>query len=182
MLSFQRGKDSIDVKENQDEKTSMWWRVLTIFALTVLVLGPAGAGQGVIAAGTSPAPLKQTDPPPEFKLADQQLQVSQVQDGVNLEGAAFTSDGRVLVIVELAEPPLALYSGGIRSLAPTSVEATGSTKLQVDAPAAQAYVNYLRARQDAFIASAAQISSNVTVNFTYRPPSTGWPSPSNPTG
>lgn len=150
------------------KKTSMWWRVLTIFALTVLVLGPAGAGQGVIAAGTSPAPLKQTDPPPEFQLADQQLQVSQVQEGVNLEGAAFTSDGRVLVIVELAEPPLALYSGGIRSLAPTSVEATGSTKLQVDAPAAQAYVNYLRARQDAFIASAAQISSNVTVNFTYQ--------------
>nr|WP_290670346.1 S8 family serine peptidase [Ardenticatena sp.] len=46
-------------------------------------------------------------------------------------------------IVQLKEPPLALYEGGIEGLAPTANSVTGARKLDVTSPASQAYLAYL---------------------------------------
>lgn len=62
-------------------------------------------------------------------------------------------------IVVLQEPPLALYTGGIKGLAPTAVEAVRradpeaqeSVHLNVSSPEAIAYTNYLLRRQEEMI-------------------------------
>lgn len=46
-------------------------------------------------------------------------------------------------IVQMKEPPLALYEGGIQGLAPTANNVTGARKLDATSPASQAYLAYL---------------------------------------
>ena len=58
-----------------------------------------------------------------------------------------------LYIVQLNDPPLALYSGGIQGLAATAPSVTGETKLDMDSAASRAYREYLTARQDSVLAA-----------------------------
>jgi len=50
-------------------------------------------------------------------------------------------------IVQLDAPPLAKYTGGITGLQPTAISTTGAAHLNVNTPAAQAYVAYLKTVQ-----------------------------------
>jgi minor extracellular serine protease Vpr len=59
-----------------------------------------------------------------------------------------TADGRVRVIVQLSDPPLAAYQGGIASLAGTS---SYNKSLDVDSPSSVATINHLQAAQRAFV-------------------------------
>ena len=52
-----------------------------------------------------------------------------------------------LWIVQLEEPALASYRGGIAGLRATSPEATGRVRLEVDSRASRAYVDHLTQRQ-----------------------------------
>jgi minor extracellular serine protease Vpr len=52
------------------------------------------------------------------------------------------------VIIQLHDPPLATYQGGIPGLAPT--EATPGQRLDVNSPASQAYLNYLNGQHTQF--------------------------------
>ena len=52
-------------------------------------------------------------------------------------------------IVQLAEPPLALYGGGIAGLAPTMPAERGATRLNPASPASVAYLGHLASRQNA---------------------------------
>ncbi len=73
-----------------------------------------------------------------------------------------------LYIVQLNDPALAVYSGGIEGLAPTSPMATGSRKVNMDSPATQAYLDYLSAQQDAFMADMDRtLGRRVEVQFQY---------------
>lgn len=55
--------------------------------------------------------------------------------------------GPAVYILQLVDPPLASYRGGIRGLEATSPGATGVSELDLDAPASQAYRAYLAQRQ-----------------------------------
>jgi subtilisin family serine protease len=69
-------------------------------------------------------------------------------------------------IVQLAEPPLALYKGGIAGLAPT-MPAPG-TRLNPASAASTAYLAHLTSRQNAFkSAMDAALGRSVTVKFRY---------------
>lgn len=71
-------------------------------------------------------------------------------------------------IVTLAEPPLATYTGGVSGLAATSPLATGAPRLDVDDPAARAYVAHLTSRQDEVLASIeAALGRPVDVPFRF---------------
>jgi len=70
---------------------------------------------------------------------------------------------RTMYIVSLADPPLAIYEGGVvakdgRVLAPTAARATGAIGLDDQGPAAQAYLAHLRDRQDAVLAAASGLA------------------------
>ena len=86
--------------------------------------------------------------------------------GVVVETAG---EGTGLWIVQLADPPLASYAGGVAGLAPTSPRVTGATRLDVTAPASRAYTAHLARRQEEFIdRMRREIGRDVEVQFTYR--------------
>src|SRR4051794_37132726 len=72
-------------------------------------------------------------------------------------------------IVQLSDPPLASYRGGVPGLAATNPAALGAVKLDPASPASRAYLNYLDQRQTAMTATLARtLGRPVTVPFTYR--------------
>jgi hypothetical protein len=61
-------------------------------------------------------------------------------------------EGPEVWILQLAEPPLARYDGGLPGLPATSPRVTGAPRLDVRSEAAVAYLNHLRQRQDEVLA------------------------------
>jgi len=74
----------------------------------------------------------------------------------------------VRVIVQLADPPLASYTGGKPGLSATSPSATGATRLDVTSPASKAYLAYLQTQQAALRVQLAKVSPNARVDYTYQ--------------
>ena len=71
-------------------------------------------------------------------------------------------------LLRLVDPPLASYRGGIRGLEATSPAATGVSKLDVDAPASQAYMDYLAQKQKGILdAMQLRFGRQVEVLHTY---------------
>lgn len=89
-------------------------------------------------------------------------------DGPDLENAIATGDGRIRVIVELEEPPLALYSGGAPGLAATALETSGSQKLDIASQNSAAYINHLASAQANFAASLTAAAPSAGIDFTYQ--------------
>jgi subtilisin family serine protease len=72
-------------------------------------------------------------------------------------------------IVQLADPPLALYGGGIAGLAPTMPAARGATRLNPSSAESRAYLAHLASRQDVVKAAMdAAFGRSVSVKFRYR--------------
>ena len=81
-------------------------------------------------------------------------------------GAAAATDR---YIVQLLEPPLASYRGGVLGLAATSPAATGAVKLDPASPASKAYLDYLAGKQATVLtALTTAIGRTATPAFTYR--------------
>jgi len=72
-------------------------------------------------------------------------------------------------LVQLTEPPLALYGGGISGLAPTMPAKLGATRLNPSSPASVAYLGHLASRQNAVkTAIDLAVGRSVSVKFRYR--------------
>ena len=72
-------------------------------------------------------------------------------------------------IVQLTDPPLASYRGGIVGLAATNPAATGAVKLDPSSPASKAYLEYLAGKQSAVLAAlATTLGRTATPTYTYR--------------
>ena len=78
-------------------------------------------------------------------------------------------------LIQLDDPPLAQYRGGIAGLAATAVDASHpldspqpEAHLAVDTPAARAYLAFLDARQDRLIQSIRQIAPRTRIDWHYR--------------
>lgn len=72
-------------------------------------------------------------------------------------------------IVQLAEPPLALYGGGIAGLAPTMPAARGATRLARGSSDSSAYLAHLASRQAAVVgAIESTLGRSPAVKFRYR--------------
>ena len=76
--------------------------------------------------------------------------------------------GPALYIVQLQDPSLASYTGGIANLAATSPEATGARKLDANSPASKAYLSYLEGQQQQALNSVeALVGRPLDVEFQY---------------
>ncbi|MFN2164929.1 MAG: S8 family serine peptidase, partial [Anaerolineae bacterium] len=77
--------------------------------------------------------------------------------------------GPALYIVQLADPPLASYYGGMENYAATSPTVIGATKLDVDSAASRAYLDNLQSVQDAFTAQVeAALGRSVDIRYSYQ--------------
>lgn len=71
-------------------------------------------------------------------------------------------------LVQLSDPPLASYRGGMAGLPATSPEVTGRRKLDATSPASQRYLDYLAQRRDEFLRQAeARLGRQVTPGYVY---------------
>ncbi len=77
------------------------------------------------------------------------------------------AENRARYIVELTDPALANYRGGIVGLAPTSPQRTGARKLNADSAASRAYRDYLSQRQDNALAQIRSETGRI-VQVVYR--------------
>jgi uncharacterized repeat protein (TIGR01451 family) len=84
-----------------------------------------------------------------------------------LRGAIETPDGRIRVIVQLVDPPLALYTGGIGAFRPTSPVATGEPKLDANSAPSRAYRAFLSGRQRAYARQVRKLLPNTSVLRRY---------------
>ena len=86
--------------------------------------------------------------------------------GIVLEPKGAT--GEAVYIVRLQDDPLATYSGGISTFAPTSPSALGSSKLDVNSVASTSYLEYLAAEQAVFLSAAGKaLDRDVEVIYQY---------------
>lgn len=73
-------------------------------------------------------------------------------------------------IVQLSDPPLASYRGGVPGLAATNPATIGATKLDPSSPASKAYLSYLSQQQQAFLTTLAATIGRApvaTISYTY---------------
>jgi subtilisin family serine protease len=70
-------------------------------------------------------------------------------------------------MVQLAEPPIAAYEGGMAGLAPTAIWVTGARRLDLKAPAARAYRRHLEATQRDFRQTLAKAAPGSRVDYSY---------------
>lgn len=130
------------------------FRLLALFVVLAMFLAPINAQPAVAVVGPT------TDEPAAASSPAAPVVAKGVIGGVSETG---------LYIVQLSDASLAAYKGGIPSLAPTSPEVTGARKLDVKAPESQAYLSYLEARQNEFIAQMeSTLGRSVEVTFQYR--------------
>jgi uncharacterized repeat protein (TIGR01451 family) len=95
-----------------------------------------------------------------------QLEAATVESAVS---DVFKDASEGIYLIRLADAPLASYRGGVDGLEATSPAVTGTGKLDVDAPASVAYVNYLEAAQATFVARMEKaIGHEADVRFTYK--------------
>jgi uncharacterized repeat protein (TIGR01451 family) len=113
-------------------------------------------------------------------LAAQEFQAQPVQAALGPERDEYTSskvppmddalrtdDGRVRVIVQLAEPPLALYDGRLAGFKATSPAVTGERKLDLKSASARAYRVYLAKRQATLFDALTKSALDVTLLGKY---------------
>src|SRR5688572_902199 len=108
-------------------------KVLALALILALALPMPAAGQGQAAPPASPMAGRVSGS--GFETLD-------------LSAAVRTADGRVRVLIQLDDPPLAQYAGGVAGLAATSPQALGGGKLDAASAASQAYIAYLVSQQE----------------------------------
>ena len=90
------------------------------------------------------------------------------------QGASYKSSVRELptpntYIIQLADPPLASYQGGIQGIAATSPQSTGAERLDIHSPASLQYQTYLAQKQDRLVsAMSAEFNRPVAAMYQYR--------------
>ncbi|MFN8474792.1 MAG: S8 family serine peptidase [Anaerolineae bacterium] len=71
-------------------------------------------------------------------------------------------------IVQLKDPPVAKYNGGIPGFKATSAAATGQSKLDTSDAAAKAYTAFLETQQKALANSISKVAPDAKVEYTYQ--------------
>lgn len=105
----------------------------------------------------------------DFELAAEQA-IMQGNAATATESAkASSANDRAVYIVQLTDPAVASYEGGIQGLAATSPRATGARRLDVNSASSKSYQQYLRGRQDAFVANCEQsLGHGLNIKFDYQ--------------
>lgn len=129
-------------------KTWRWFSLLVVLAMLLSATGVSAA----------------TSQPPAPAGAPVGLEASNAQ----VIGEIPDSKDPALYIVRLHDPALASYFGGIAGLAATSPRATGASKLDPQAPASVAYLNYLEGKHSKVLAAVeSALGRPVEMTFQY---------------
>lgn len=102
----------------------------------------------------------------ELRARELNVEVTAVP-AVDLSDAIRTKDGKVGVIVQLKDSPLATYQGGIPGFQATSPLVTGKQKLDVNSASSQAYLARLEQVHADFAVELAQVAPSAKIEQTF---------------
>src|SRR5512140_3103256 len=117
-------------------------RLIAVVAIVSLLLTAAQAAPAVASVSPSPVPQGAGGNPVNITDAPSGTAAAPTKPNIDLNKI-------VRVVVQLKDPPLASYKGGISSLQATAPQATQTTRLQVNSLASIAYTQYLVSQQAA---------------------------------
>ena len=153
-------------------------------ALAVMALSPTTGTSAAPAESAPPAPPQATssipplvarpagpvarDPAPQTKPGGWQLSHATVIPESVEEKLARQGDNIVIVIVQLSDPDLVSYRGGISGLAATAPSAAGRGRFNPNSAASRAYAAHLVQQQQDFVSSAVRLSPGAQVVATYK--------------
>lgn len=133
-------------------------RLATVLALLTMLAGNLSANNVTRAA----EPLK-----PVVETATDSVQVNQASANRSSKPTIaplygdFPKSGKVKVIVQFHEAPLATYAGEVKGLKATANAQTGRTKLDVKTAESQAYLKYLDAQHASFLKDVQAKSNQI---------------------
>ena len=145
-------------------------RVMAILTILSMMAAPVTA-QPLASSGATPLlrPIADSGAPPDLQAetnvtvvaaANGGLTARQIQDKYGALG-----DQEVVILVQLADPDVVSYRGGINGMAATA--ATESQPFNAQSPTAQAYMAYLTNRQTEFVLEAAEVDASVNLLYHY---------------
>lgn len=145
--------------------------VLLALVLSLAYAYPTGAGNGaaVAAPSANSVEAQASAAPPVINPAGGPVKAdapSKPSRQADIPAVDFNKPLRV--IVQLADPPLASYTGGITNLAATSPLRTGAPRLDVDSAPSRAYLSYLAQQQAAFRSELTKAAPSAKVDYTYQ--------------
>ncbi len=145
------------------------FKIISILVLLSMLVVPVTAKPAT--TNLSQANAQNADP--DSKLQFEAVDPSQVTKVGNpnafVKGEIKGATGEANYIVQLADPALSSYRGGIDGLAATSPAASGAVKLDAKSAASQAYVSYLEGQQtQALNAIDVALGRQVEVLFQYQ--------------
>lgn len=122
----------------------------------------------VLAMVVSPASA-QTPSPDRGVLIPREVDVEvELVPNLDLSNAIKTPDGKVGIIVRLADDPLSTYSGGIENLRPTMPAIVGMEKLDVNSTDSKLYLDYLDKVQKDFIVELSSAAPSAKVEYSFK--------------
>jgi len=145
-------------------------RVFGVLALAVVLAAAVTA----VSAGPQPNPVRRAVSVSELNAEEQRskagppepLEFSVVEDVFQVR--RMVSDQSAIYIVQLEDPAVPSYRGGMPGLEATNPRATGQNKLDVRSPESIAYSRHLTDKQDDLIARMkAALGRHVYVKFRY---------------
>jgi uncharacterized repeat protein (TIGR01451 family) len=153
--------------------SSKFFRLLALFTVLAMILSPLNAKPTL--AVTSPEDTLQghgsfsVNNKEDLKAIDEVSSFKGNGTSVDVSGNVFGVSETGLYIVRLKDPSLAMYQGGIGSLAATSPQTTGFRKLDVKSPESVAYLNYLNGEQAEFVSAMEGVLGRaVEVVYIYK--------------
>ncbi len=94
---------------------------------------------------------------------------SPIQHSINQPNRNLPESETGLYIVQLKDPSVSQYTGGIAGLKATSPQATGARRLDPQSPASQAYLAYVNAKQQELVSNMqAAFGHPIEVQFYYQ--------------
>ena len=145
------------------------FKIISILVLLSMLAVPVSAKPVTADPSQGTAQTTGTDSKLQLEPVDssQMTQVGNPNAGVKGKISGESETG--LYIVQLSDPSLARYQGGIVGLAATSPEVTGVRRLDTSTPQSQAYLSYLDAQQNALLDNMeAAFGHPVEVAFQYK--------------
>lgn len=145
------------------------WRSLSLLVIGSMLLSFTGVA--AIPQTAAAAPLTEQINPPGASAGNSkrpQPELAEALRAIDFNPTPRGETGPGIYLVRLADTPLSSYRGGVSGLAPTSPAVTGERGLNINSPAAIAYIHYLAGKRAEFLKAAQQtLGRQLEVTYEY---------------
>ncbi len=134
----------------------LWKAITVLLVISVVVPSVLAAPAADVSGSTEAKPVQQPPEPNKYGFERVEAEIVDINE-------------IAVYIVQLQDPALPSYRGDIKGLEATNPELRGESKLDADAPASVAYMDYLAQKQAEAIAEVnSTLGRSIDVLYTYK--------------